>query len=81
MAGRLKELGSVLGILEQQPDEFLKSGSSEDTDTAVIEALILERNEARKTKDWGRADAARDKLKAMRIELEDGPSGTSWRRI
>lgn len=81
LAGRLKELGSVLGILEQQPDEFLKSGSSEDTDTAVIESLILERNEARKTKDWGRADAARDKLKAMRIELEDGPSGTSWRRI
>lgn len=85
LAGRLKELGAVLGILGQQPEIFLKSGASvkdgAGDDTAEIEALILERNEARKAKDWARADAARDKLKNMKIELEDGPSGTTWRRI
>ncbi|MBO6258465.1 MAG: cysteine--tRNA ligase [Succinivibrio sp.] len=80
LAGRLVELGSVLGILQQDPSSFLKSGAGDD-DSAQIEALIAERNDARKAKDWGRADAARDKLKAMGVELEDGPSGTTWHRV
>ena len=46
-----------------------------------IEALVKERNDARKAKDWARADAARDKLKAMHIELEDTPQGTVWHRV
>ncbi|MGN0915765.1 MAG: cysteine--tRNA ligase [Succinivibrio sp.] len=80
LAGRLKQLASVLGILEQDPDTFLKSGAGVD-DSAEIEALVKERNDARKAKDWARADAARDKLKAMNIELEDTPNGTIWHRI
>ena len=80
LAGRLKQLASVLGILEQDPTVFLTSGAGDD-DSAEIEALIKERNEARKAKDWARADAARDKLKAMHIELEDGPQGTTWHRV
>ena len=80
LAGRLKQLASVLGILEQDPMTFLASGANDD-DAEEIEALIKERNDARKAKDWGRADAARDKLKAMNIELEDGPQGTIWHRV
>ena len=80
LAGRLKQLASVLGILEQDPMTFLTSGANDD-DAEEIEALIKERNDARKAKDWGRADAARDKLKAMNIELEDGPQGTIWHRV
>lgn len=80
LAGRLKQLASVLGILEQDPTVFLTSGAGDD-DSAEIEALIKERNEARKAKDWARADAARDKLKEMHIELEDGPQGTTWHRV
>ncbi|MGN0902401.1 MAG: cysteine--tRNA ligase [Succinivibrio sp.] len=80
LAGRLKQLASVLGILEQDPDTFLKSGAGAD-DSAEIEALVKERNDARKAKDWARADAARDKLKSMNIELEDTPNGTIWHRI
>lgn len=80
LAGRLKQLASVLGILEQDPMTFLTSGANDD-DAQEIEALIKERNDARKAKDWGRADAARDKLKAMNIELEDGPQGTIWHRV
>ena len=38
-------------------------------------------NDARKAKDWDRADAARDKLKDMHIELEDTPQGTVWHRV
>ncbi len=80
LAGRLKQLAGVLGILEQDPCVFLTSGAGDD-DSSEIEALIKERNEARKAKDWARADAARDRLKAMNVELEDGPSGTTWRRV
>lgn len=85
LAGRLRELGGVLGILQQDPDVFLKSGAAvkdaDDDDIQEIEALIKERNDARKAKDWSRADTARDKLKSMGIELADGPSGTTWRRV
>lgn len=81
LAGRLIELGSVLGILYQDPSSFLKGAeSSDDDEVLVIEALIQERKDARARKDFKAADAARDKLTAMGIVLEDGPSGTTWRR-
>ena len=80
LAGRLKQLASVLGILEQDPNKFLTTGAKDD-DVEQIEALIKQRNEARKQKNWALADEARDKLKQMHIELEDGPQGTVWHRI
>lgn len=77
-AAQLRELGQLLGLLTQQPQAFLQGG---DADVERIEALIQERQAARAAKDWARADAARDALKAMNIELEDGANGTTWRRI
>ncbi|PHR66460.1 MAG: cysteine--tRNA ligase [Idiomarina sp.] len=79
-AAQLREFGHLLGLLEQQPEAFLQ-GDAADIDVAKIEALIAERNDARAAKDWARADAARDALKSMNIELEDGPTGTKWRRL
>jgi cysteinyl-tRNA synthetase len=46
-----------------------------------IEALIAERATAKKAKDFARADSVRQSLKERGIALEDGPNGTSWRRI
>lgn len=80
LAGRLKQLASVLGILEQDPNKFLTTGAKDD-DVEQIEALIKQRNEARKQKNWALADEARDKLKQMHIELEDGTQGTVWHRV
>jgi cysteinyl-tRNA synthetase len=80
-AAELKHLGSVLGFLQQAPEQYLQGGAGDDEDVAKIEALITERNDARAAKDWARADAARDALKAMNIELEDSATGTKWRRI
>ncbi|ALS97729.1 cysteine--tRNA ligase [Lacimicrobium alkaliphilum] len=81
LASVLIRLGGVLGLLQQSPEQFLQgTGSDDQADVAEIERLIQVRADARKNKDWAAADAARDALTAMGIELEDGPQGTSWRR-
>lgn len=81
LAASLRQLAEVLGILQQDPEQFLQSGAQASHDeVAEIEALIQMRNDARKAKDWAQADVARDKLNALGIVLEDGPQGTTWRR-
>ncbi|MGM0481623.1 MAG: cysteine--tRNA ligase [Pseudomonadota bacterium] len=77
LAQVLLELAAVLGLLQQQPEQFLQGDSD---DVALIEQLIKQRNDARAEKNWAAADAARDQLSAMGIVLEDGPDGTQWRR-
>jgi len=47
---------------------------------AEIEALIEQRNEARKCKNWALADKIRDQLKARGVTLEDTPQGVRWKR-
>lgn len=78
-AARLRELAEVLGLLYQDPETFLQAGIDDD-ETKTIEALIAQRNQARANKDWAAADAARDKLTAMGVVIEDGANGTTWRK-
>ncbi|WP_196137501.1 cysteine--tRNA ligase [Aliikangiella sp. G2MR2-5] len=74
-------LGEVLGILQQEPEAFLKSSASdEESDAAEIEVLIEQRNMARAEKNWALADEIRDKLLKDGIVLEDKGGVTSWRR-
>ncbi|MFD0706459.1 cysteine--tRNA ligase [Photorhabdus luminescens] len=81
LAAELRKLAGILGLLQQEPEQFLHRGvQADDEETAKIEALIKQRNDARKNKDWALADSARNQLNEMGIELEDGPQGTSWRR-
>ncbi|MGP7733079.1 cysteine--tRNA ligase [Oceanimonas smirnovii] len=80
LGGRLRELAGVLGLLTQEPEAFLRGDSGADDEVAEIERLIQARLDARQSKDWAAADAARDQLTAMGIVLEDGPEGTRWRR-
>ncbi|MFC5705456.1 cysteine--tRNA ligase [Aeromonas eucrenophila] len=79
LGARLRELGAVLGILQQDPDAFLK-GNDADEEVAEIEQLIAQRNQARADKNWAAADAARNRLTEMGIVLEDSAGKTSWRR-
>lgn len=67
----LQELDTVLGILPEERNELLDE---------EIERLIVERTEARKSKNWARADEIRDLLTAKGIHLEDTPQGLRWRR-
>lgn len=81
LAACLRRLGGVLGLLQQQPEQFLQSGAAAVADdVAEIELLIKTRNDARASKNWALADEARNKLTEMGIVLEDGVQGTTWRR-
>lgn len=79
LAVAMKQLADVLGLLSQDPDAFFK-GEGSDDEVAEIEALIVERNRARSEKDWPAADVARNRLNELGVVLEDGPSGTTWRK-
>jgi cysteinyl-tRNA synthetase len=76
--GQLLAGGRLLGLLESDPEIWFQGGGTDDT--AEIEGLIVERADARKAKDFARADQVRDKLDAMGVILEDGAGGTTWRR-
>lgn len=82
LASLLRYLGGVIGLLQADPDDYLKSqaGQSAGLEDAVVDKLVEERWQARKNKDWITADRIRDELAAAGIEIEDGPDGTRWRR-
>ena len=80
LAGILKTLANVLGLLEDDPETWLKAGVGSDDDSEQIEALIAERLQARADKNWAEADRIRDQLHDMGIELEDKGGETLWRR-
>lgn len=82
LAGELKALGEILGVLQVDPKAFLKGSSQDDgglSDTA-IEALIAERKSAKLAKNYARADEMREELKQQGVILEDSREGTRWRR-
>ena len=76
----LRQLGDLIGILQSDAESYLRGGASANDGDAEIDALVAQRNEAKANKDWGTADEIRNKLQEMGIVLEDGPSGTTWRR-
>jgi cysteinyl-tRNA synthetase len=81
LAGVLKKLGGILGILQSDPQAFLQGNTQADDGFAEqVEALIVKRNQARQDKNWAAADAARDELNTLGVLLEDGASGTTWRK-
>jgi cysteinyl-tRNA synthetase len=82
LARQLRALGGLLGLLGRESEAFLRAGTGlgDEISNARIGALIVERNEARRTKDFQRADEIRDELLLQGIVLEDGPQHTSWRR-
>jgi cysteinyl-tRNA synthetase len=81
LAGELRALGGVLGILRVQPELWFRAGAAGGLADADIEAQIAARLAARKAKQWAESDRIRDQLAAAGVVLEDKPGGvTTWRR-
>ena len=86
-AAQLRALGGVLGLLQRDATEFLRSGSPAEEGAAGagytperIEALIEQRVLSKKAKNYAEADRIREDLLEAGIVLEDTPQGTNWRR-
>ncbi len=79
LASQLKVLAGLLGVLQLEPDAFLRAGAEGKVDAAEVEALIQARLQARAEKNWVESDRIRDQLTAMGVVLEDSKGGTTWR--
>ena len=77
-AAQLKLLGGTLGILQQNPKNYLQGGA--DLDAAAIETLIAARAKAKADRNFAEADRIRKELAGQGIELKDSPQGTTWVR-
>ena len=78
LAGELRGLGAILGLLGDDPLAFRRGGGA--SDDAWVDALVAERVEAKRARDYARADAIRAQLQERGIVLEDTREGSIWRR-
>lgn len=70
----------LLGLLYQNAEQWFRKETAAGMGQEEIEALIAERSEAKKAKNFARADEIRNQLKTAGIILEDTPAGTAWKR-
>jgi cysteinyl-tRNA synthetase len=80
LAGQLRALGGVLGILQREAGAFLRGGPGGGLEDAEIAARIEARLDARRAKNYAEADRIRRELEQSGVVLEDGAHGTTWRR-
>ena len=78
--GEVIAMLDVLGLNPADPAWATSRGDDRLTDVvdALVQGLLAERAAARQAKDWARADAIRDQIKAAGVEVEDTPSGPKW---
>lgn len=83
IAGDLLKMAEPLGLLNQNPEEFLQSNTGSDSaiSNGEIDDKIAHRLQAKIDKNWGLADQIRDELKEQGVILEDAGKETTWRRV
>ena len=82
-AKNIRKLAAIMGLLNHEPLNFIAEKQKQiladlNLVPGAIDRLIQQRDEARKEKNWDRADELRNKLAEMNIEIKDGTEGTSW---
>ncbi len=80
LAYQLKNLGNILGILQQNPSDYLRYKATEDITEIEINELITKRDHAKKEKNFALADEIRVALESKNIILQDSRNGTTWRK-
>ena len=80
LAATLLASGELLGIAQGDIEAWFSGNAHSDLSAEDIETLIAKRNVARGDKDFAAADAIREQLTGSGITIEDGASGTRWRR-
>ena len=80
LAAELKAAGNFVGLVQVDPDEWFSGSADDDLDAEEIESLLAQREAARAGRDYAAADKIRDDLASRGITIEDGSSGTRWRR-
>ena len=82
LAAELKSMAAILGICQDEPESYFRGvASAGEPDDREIEALIQERLDARKNREFARSDEIRDYLRERGIQLEDSKAGTTWKRV
>lgn len=76
----LRHLGSILGLLQDDSEQFLQGFLEQGLNELEIKDLINQRTLARTTKNWSEADRIRKLLQEYNIILEDNSQGTTWRK-
>ena len=76
LAGLLRALGGILGLLQDDPATFLQAGAQVAGDE--IDALVAQRSAAKAARNFAEADRIRQELLARGIVLKDSPAGTTW---
>ena len=79
LQARLRSGGQLMGVFDSSPDQWLRGAQA--SDRVLIEMYIADRTEARKARDFAKADSIRDYLLSIGVILEDKSDGTTdWRR-
>lgn len=81
LASQMRGLGNILGLLELDPQAYLRGEAGEgDLVDADVDALVVQRQQAKLDRNFSLSDQIRAQLKVAGISLEDSKEGTVWKR-
>ncbi len=80
LAAEILAAGDLVGLLQDDPERWFLGAEDSTLPASEIDSVLAKRDEARAARDYQAADAFRDYLAAKGVSIEDGPSGTRWRR-